>query len=45
MTLNEETTTAISDLLREKGFNAEVSIEDDPDFIGSRYKLVIKKAS
>ncbi|MBP5045899.1 hypothetical protein ITF04_16755, partial [Acinetobacter baumannii] len=44
MTLNEETTTAISDLLREKGFNTEVSIEDDPDFIGSRYKLVIKKA-
>ncbi|MEG8268944.1 hypothetical protein MKR64_11930 [Acinetobacter baumannii] len=43
MTLNEETTTAISDLLREKGFNTEVSIEDDPDFIGSRYKLVIKK--
>ncbi len=32
-------------ILREKGFNAEVSIEDDPDFIGSRYKLVIKKAS
>ncbi|HHQ1361612.1 hypothetical protein [Acinetobacter baumannii] len=45
MTLNEETTTAISNLLFEKGFNTEVSIEDDPDFIGSRYKLVIKKAS
>ncbi|HEE6439721.1 TPA: hypothetical protein R7R73_003679 [Acinetobacter baumannii] len=45
MTLNEETTTAISNLLFEKGFSTEVSIEDDPDFIGSRYKLVIKKAS
>ncbi|MBK6052450.1 hypothetical protein, partial [Acinetobacter baumannii] len=45
MTLSEETTTAISNLLFEKGFNTEVSIEDDPDFVGSRYKLVIKKAS
>lgn len=43
MTLNEETTTAISDLLREKGFNTEVSIEDDPDFIGTRLKLIITK--
>ncbi|MEF3814275.1 hypothetical protein [Acinetobacter baumannii] len=43
MTLNEETTTAISNLLFEKGFNTEVSIEDDPDFIGTRLKLIITK--
>lgn len=45
MTLNEETTTAISDQLLEKGFNTEVSIEDDPDFVGSRYKLLITRVT
>ncbi|MFH4134595.1 hypothetical protein WAI79_19480, partial [Acinetobacter baumannii] len=35
MTLNEKTTTAISDLLRETGFNTEVSMEYDPDFVGT----------
>ncbi|HAV2932490.1 TPA: hypothetical protein JI034_10200 [Acinetobacter baumannii] len=45
MTLNEETTTAISGLLLEKGFNTEVTIEDDPDFIGSRYKLLITRVA
>lgn len=43
MTLNEETTTAISGLLLEKGFDTEVTTEEDPDFIGTRLKLSITK--